>query len=59
VQKYLEGKFGDDLEDVSAAMLGLARSLPPSQLAEKAYSLYEKFTHEIPPGKKRWVLWCL
>ena len=52
VQKYLEGKFGDALEDVSAAMLELARSLAPSELAPKAYSLYEKFTHEIPPGKK-------
>lgn len=41
VQKYLEGKFGDILEDVSNAMLELAMSLPPSHLAEKAYSLYE------------------
>ena len=54
VQKYLEGKFGDALEDVSNAMLELARSLPPSQLAEKAYALYEKFRPEIPPGKKGW-----
>jgi hypothetical protein len=36
VQKYLEGKFGDALEEVSNAMLDLAKSLPPSQLAEKA-----------------------
>jgi hypothetical protein len=54
VQKYLESKFGDDLEDVSKAMLGLAKPLPPSQLAEKAYTLYEKFRPEIPPGKKGW-----
>jgi len=54
VQKYLESKFGDALEDVSKAMLGLAKSLPPSQLAEKAYALYEKFRPEIPPGKKGW-----
>ena len=53
VQKYLEGKFGDALEDVSSAMLELAKSLPPSHLAEKAYALYEKFRPEIPPGKKR------
>jgi hypothetical protein len=39
VQKYLESKFGDALEDVSNAMLELAKSLPPSQLAEKAYAL--------------------
>jgi hypothetical protein len=35
-------------------MLELAKSLPPSQLAEKAYALYEKFRPEIPPGKKGW-----
>jgi hypothetical protein len=54
VQKYLESKFGEALEEVSRAMLELAKSLPPSQLAEKAYSLYEKFRPEIPPGKKGW-----
>ena len=54
VQKYLESKFGDALEDVSSAILDLARSLPSSQLAEKAYTLYEKFRPEIPPGKKGW-----
>ena len=53
-QKYLEGKFGDALEDVSRAMIELANSLPPSQLAVKAYDLYEKFRPEIPPGKKGW-----
>ena len=54
VQKYLKGKFGDALEDVSRAMLELAKSMPPSQLAGKAYPLYEKFRPEIPPGKKGW-----
>jgi hypothetical protein len=54
VQKYVEGKFGDALEDVSRAMLELAKSLPPSQLAGKAYALCEKFRLEIPPGKKGW-----
>jgi len=33
-------------------MLELAKSLPPSHLAEKAYALYEKFRLEIPPNKK-------
>jgi hypothetical protein len=28
--------------------------LPTSQLAEKAYTMYEKFGPEIPPGKKGW-----
>jgi hypothetical protein len=52
VQKYLEGNFGDALEDVSNAMLELAKSLPPSQLTERAYGLYEKFRLDIPPGEK-------
>lgn len=54
VQKYLEGKLGDALEDVSHVMLDLANSLPPSGLAGRAYALYEKFRPEIPPGKKGW-----
>ena len=54
VQKYLESKFGEALEDVSNAMLGLAKALPPPELGEKAYALYEKFRPEIPPGKKGW-----
>jgi len=52
VQKYLVSKFGDALEDVSNAMLALAKSLPPPQLAKKAYPPYEKFRPEIPPGKE-------
>ena len=54
VQKYLEGKFGDAFDDVSNAMLELAKSWPPAQLAETAYALYEKFRPEIPLGKKGW-----
>jgi hypothetical protein len=54
VQRYLESKFGDALEDVFDAMLELANSMPPSQLAEKAYTLYKKFRPQISPGKKGW-----
>ncbi len=54
VQKYLESKFGEALQEVSKAMPELARSLPPPELAVNAYSLYEKFRPEIPPGKKGW-----
>jgi len=54
VQKYLESKFRDALEDISTAMVELAKSLPPSELAGKAYALYEKFRPEIPPGQKGW-----
>jgi len=54
VQKYLESKFGDALEDVSDTLRNLAKSLPPPLLAQKAYTLYENFRPEIPPGKKGW-----
>jgi hypothetical protein len=54
MQKYLESKFGDALEEVSNAMVDLAKSFPPSHLGEKAYALYEKFRPAIPPGKKGW-----
>ena len=54
VQTYLESKFGDALDEVTKVMLELAKSLPPSELAEKAYALYEKFRPEIPPGKRGW-----
>jgi len=33
-------------------MLELAKYLPPSRLAEKAYARYEKFRPEIPPSRK-------
>jgi hypothetical protein len=48
VKTYLENKFGDALGEVYDAMKGLARSLTPSELAERAYTLYEKFRPEIP-----------
>ena len=53
-QKYLDSQCDDALEDVSGAILGLARPLPPSQVAEKADTLYETIRPEIPPGKKGW-----
>ena len=54
VKRYLEGKFGDAVDEVYDAMKGLAKSLTPSELAEKAYYLYEKFRPEIPPGRRGW-----
>jgi hypothetical protein len=35
VQKYLESKFGEALEEVSRAMLELAKSLPPLSWRKK------------------------
>ena len=54
VKRYLEGKFGDALDEVYEAMEELAKSLTPSELAEKAYHLYERFRPEIPPGRRGW-----
>jgi hypothetical protein len=54
IQRYLEGKFGDALDDVCEAMKRLARSMEPAELAEEAYALYEKFRPEIPSGKRGW-----
>lgn len=54
VQRYLESKFKEDLLAVSEAMRSLAESLPPEQLAEDAYALYERFRPAIPRGKAGW-----
>ncbi len=54
VTRYLQQKFGDDLDEARAAMLKLAKSYTPQQLESKAYDLYEKFRPEIPEGKKGW-----
>ena len=54
VRRYLKGKFGDNLDDVAAAMKALARAYRPKQLEKQAYDLYEEFRPEIPEGKKGW-----
>jgi hypothetical protein len=54
VKRYLESKFGDALDEVHEAMKQLAKSLTPSELAERAYGLYERFRPEIPTGKRGW-----
>jgi hypothetical protein len=54
VERYLEEKFGAGLQAVKKAMGDLARSFKPAELAAKAYSLYERFRPEIPPGVRGW-----
>lgn len=54
VERYLKGKFGEDLENARAAMEKLAKAYTSKQLESKAYDLYEKFRPEIPEGKKGW-----
>jgi len=54
VRRYLEQKFGEDLDDVRAALESLARAYEPDKLAIQAYSLYEKFRPSVPEGEKGW-----
>jgi len=54
VKRYLGSKFGDAFDEVYEVMKGLAKSLKGSELAERAYTLYEKLRPEIPPGKRGW-----
>jgi hypothetical protein len=54
VESYLEGKFGENLSSVRRAMATLAHSMPPAEIAARAYRLYEEFRPEIPAGVKGW-----
>jgi hypothetical protein len=54
VKRYLESKFGDELETVRSAMTKLAKAFTPKELAGVAFSLYERFRPKIPEGVKGW-----
>src|SRR5689334_11412187 len=54
VERYLEGKFGGTLDEVRAAMVELAGSLPPRELARRAFRLYEGFRPAVPAGEAGW-----
>lgn len=54
VERYLESKFGDSLHAARAAMRDLAKSFPPGELSQIAFSLYEKFRPAIPAGVTGW-----
>jgi hypothetical protein len=47
-------KFKEALPQVKAAMDTLAASLSPSDLATRAYQLYEEFRPKVPAGLKGW-----
>jgi hypothetical protein len=53
-RRYLEGKFGEALPAVRAAMTRLARSMSAEDLAADAYRLYEDFRPAIPRGVRGW-----
>jgi hypothetical protein len=54
VRRYLTDKFKDDLDAVRSAMRRLAGSLPPKELAVRAFGLYERFRPAIPDGVSGW-----
>jgi hypothetical protein len=54
VRRYLEDKFGADLDAVRSAMRKLARSLQPKELALQAFPLYERFRPNVPEGVRGW-----
>ena len=58
-QKYLESKFGDGLDEVYKAMVELAKSIELSQLAEKAYGLYETALYTTFARRVRQSKWKL
>jgi hypothetical protein len=54
VRKYLEGKFGEHLDEVRAAMHALARAYEPQALEARAFALYEQFRPAVARGKQGW-----
>jgi hypothetical protein len=54
VRSYLARAFGERLEEVRAAMEGLAASLPPEELNRVGFRLYERFRPEVPEGAQGW-----
>jgi len=54
VARYLAAAYGDALGEVRAAMMRLARSLPPTELARTAFHLYEQFRPKVPAGARGW-----
>jgi len=54
VQKYLQQKFGDGLDEARTAMEKLAKAHTPKQLETQGFALYEKFRPGVPEGMKGW-----
>jgi hypothetical protein len=54
VQRYVKAKFGEGYAPVVGAMTALANSFSPSEIAERAYRLYEEFRPGVPAGVKGW-----
>ena len=54
VERYLTGKFGDDLPAVRGAMEHLAAAFDADDLETESMGLYERFRPDIPKGRRGW-----
>ena len=54
VERYLESKFGESLDNVRTAMRDLAKAFRPEQLSQNSFRLYERFRPTIPEGVTGW-----
>jgi hypothetical protein len=54
VERYLESKFGESLDNTRSAMRDLAKAFRPEQLSKNAFSLNEEFRPAIPEGIRGW-----
>ena len=54
VERYLKGKFGDELAAVRTAMETLAARFAPERLNAEGFHLYEQFRPEVPPDEGGW-----
>lgn len=52
VEGYLRSKFGESLGPTRQSMARLARLLPPSELARRAYDPYLAFRPSVPAGER-------
>jgi hypothetical protein len=53
-KRYLESKFGDNLGAARLALDKLAQAFSREELADRAFSLYERFRPKIAEGVKGW-----
>jgi hypothetical protein len=54
VERYLEQKFGGNLDEVRTAFEGLAQSYTPEELQQHAYDLYQQFRPPHPVETAGW-----
>src|SRR3954452_20947288 len=54
IEKYLAGKCGDRLDDVTQAMAALAAAYEPADLYRRGFRLYEQFRPGVPAGESGW-----